>query len=297
MPATPSGPIAGQEGGGSGYTVSNHAGVWGDSGDGNGVIGTSGNGYGVGGASSSLAGVDGWSDTGAGVQGRTNTGLAGSFLGAVVVNGDLTAIGNLKALTLTTGGDATVNGNLTKNAGSFRIDHPLDPANQYLSHSFVESPDMLNIYNDNVTLDLNGEAIVRLPDWFEALNQDFRYQLTAVGVSGPNLYIAEKIRGNRFKIAGGKPGMEVSWQVTGVRQDAYAEAHRIRVEEDKPEAERGYYLHPELFGQPPEKGIEWAQHPVLMERMKVERDGQDHPVHFPGPDDPSIGAGAETSKL
>ncbi len=297
MPATPSGPIAGQEGGSSGIPVNNPAGVWGDSGGGNGVIGTSGNGFGVGGASSSLVGVDGWSDTGIGVQGRTNSGLAGSFQGDVAVNGNLTSLGNLKALSLTTGGDVNINGNLTKQGGSFRIDHPLDPANRYLSHSFVESPDMLNIYNDNVTVDLNGEAIVQLPDWFEALNQDFRYQLTAVGAPGPNLYIAEKLRDSRFKIAGGKPGMEVSWQLTGVRHDAYANAHRIRVEEDKPEAKRGYYLCPELFGQPPEKGVEWAQHPALMQRMKGEREGQDHPVHFPGLDDPSIGAGAATSKL
>ena len=84
--------------------------------------------------------------------------------------------------------------------------------------------------------------------------------MTAIGAPGPNLYVAEEVANNQFKIAGGKGGMKVSWQVTGIRQDAWANAHRIAVEEDKPAAERGYYLHPELYGQPKEKGIEWAHH-------------------------------------
>ena len=41
--------------------------------------------------------------------------------------------------------------------------------------------------------------------------------------------------------------MKVSWQVTGIRKDPSANAHRIRVEEDKPAKERGYYTYPELF--------------------------------------------------
>jgi len=152
-------------------------------------------------------------------------------------------------------GDVDISGTLTKGAGAFKIDHPLDPANKYLTHSFVESPDMMNIYNGTVILDSNGEAWINLPDWFEALNRDFRYQLTAIGAPGPNLYVAEEVSGNRFKIAGGQPGRKVSWQVTGIRHDAYADAHRLAVEEDKPEADRGFYLHPEVHGQPAEKSI------------------------------------------
>ncbi len=136
---------------------------------------------------------------------------------------------------------------VTKAGGSFRIDHPLDPENKYLSHSFVESPDMMNIYNGNVTLNSNGEATITLPDWFEALNKDFRYQLTCIG-GFAQVYIAEEIHNNAFKIAGGKQGLKVSWQVTGVRQDAYANAHRLKVEEVKPVEERGTLLHPEAFG-------------------------------------------------
>jgi hypothetical protein len=162
-------------------------------------------------------------------------------------------INNVSNMTMDSSGNIHVIHTLTKGAGSFMIDHPLDPANKYLYHSFVESPDMMNIYNGNLVLDGNGEAVVTLPDWFGALNRDLRYQLTAIGAPGPNLYIADEISNNRFKIAGGRPGGKVSWQVTGIRQDAYANAHRIPVEQDKPAEEKGTYLHPELFGAPPEK--------------------------------------------
>ena len=144
-------------------------------------------------------------------------------------------------------GNVGITGTLTKVAGSFKIDHPLDPQNKYLYHSFVESPDMKNIYDGTIVLDNNGEATVQLPDWFEALNKDFRYQLTCIG-SYANVYIAEKINNNKFKIAGGTQGLEVSWQVTGIRHDAYAENNRIPVEELKNTDEQGKYLYPEGFG-------------------------------------------------
>ena len=168
-------------------------------------------------------------------------------------------------------GKVHVNGTLSKTAGSFKIDHPLDPENRYLSHSFVESPDMMNIYNGNVTTDANGEATVTLPVWFEALNKDFRYQLTVIGTFAQAI-VAEKVRHNQFKIKTSLPAVEVSWQVTGIRQDAYANKHRIQVEEDKPEQERGSYLSPEVFNQPEEKGVEWKYRPDMMRQMKEARE-------------------------
>jgi hypothetical protein len=162
-------------------------------------------------------------------------------------------------------GNTHVTGSLTKAAGSFKIDHPLDPENKYLLHSFVESPDMMNVYNGNIVLDDQGEALVTLPDWFEALNRDFRYQLTAIGGPGPNLYVTQEIAGNQFQIAGGAPGLKVSWQVTGIRQDPYAEAHRIPVEEDKPQKEKGAYLHPEEYGVDKTKAITQASEPATAE--------------------------------
>jgi hypothetical protein len=152
-------------------------------------------------------------------------------------------------------GNVQVTGTLTKGGGSFKIDDPIAPAEKYLSHSFVESPDMMNIYNGTVILNAHGQAVIELPAWFGALNRDYRYQLTAIGRPGPGLYIAEKVHDNQFKIAGGKPGLEVSWQVTGIRQDAWANAHRIPTEEVKPPSEQGHYLHPELFDATEDKRI------------------------------------------
>jgi hypothetical protein len=159
-------------------------------------------------------------------------------------------------------GNVQVVGTLIKSAGSFKIDDPLDPAHKYLQHSFVESPDMMNVYNGNVTLDDQGQAVVTMPDWFQALNQDFRYQLTPIGAFAP-LYVADKIKDNRFTIAGGEPGMEVSWQVTGIRHDPYAEAHRIQVVVDKPASEQGTYLFPALYAQPASKSLDYAQQSKL----------------------------------
>jgi len=144
-------------------------------------------------------------------------------------------------------GDLAVTGTVSKGGGSFKIDHPLDPGGKYLYHSFVESPDMKNVYDGTEVLDASGRATVMLPDWFEALNRDFRYQLTPVGSPAPGLHVAAEITGGRFTIAGGAAGLKVCWQVTGIRKDPWANAHRIPVEQDKPAADQGRYLHPDLY--------------------------------------------------
>ncbi len=168
--------------------------------------------------------------------------------GNLSLNGTINASGPSNiAGDLQVGGNLSVSGTLSKGAGMFKIDHPLDPENKYLQHSFVESPDMMNVYNGNIVLDDHGEATVILPPYFEALNGGFRYQLTCIGGFAP-IFVAEEIQENRFKIAGGDPQMRVSWQVTGIRQDPYAQANRIPVEKEKPEAERGVYIHPEVYG-------------------------------------------------
>jgi hypothetical protein len=147
-------------------------------------------------------------------------------------------------------GNLTLNGTLTAAAKNFKIDHPLDPKNKYLSHTSVESSEMMNIYTGNAILDNSGEAVVSLPKWFEALNADARYQLTAIGAPAPNLHVAQEVAHHQFSIAGGAPGMKISWQVTGVRHDAYSKAHPLVVEARKPEKERGRYLHPDAYGTP-----------------------------------------------
>ena len=110
----------------------------------------------------------------------------------------------------------------------FRIDDPLDPEHKYLNHTSVESSEMKNVYDGDVVLDKNGEAVVSLPEWFQALNKDFRYQLTCIGGYAP-VYIKEEIHNNRFKIAGGQEGLKICWLVTGVRNDKFAREHRMKV--------------------------------------------------------------------
>jgi len=155
--------------------------------------------------------------------------VRGGNAGAVVDSG----FGNVVYSNLSDGvhlnRDLHVGGTLYKAAGSFRIDHPLDPERKYLQHSFVESPDMLDVYNGVATLDRTGKAEVELPEYFQALNRDFRYQLTPIGNYAP-LYVAREVAHNTFAIAGGRPGQRVSWQVTGIRHDSYANSHRIQVE-------------------------------------------------------------------
>jgi hypothetical protein len=173
--------------------------------------------------------------------------------GTVLVSttgGNVTVPGNLSVA-----GNATVTGSLNVTGSKhFKIDDPLDPANKYLYHTSVESPDMMNIYNGTVVLDTKGEAEIQLPEWFEALNRDFRYQLTCIGGFAP-VYVSREIENNTFRVAGGTSGLKLSWQVTGIRHDAYAEAHRSPVEVEKPIDERGHYLHPELFGASQDKAI------------------------------------------
>jgi hypothetical protein len=164
-------------------------------------------------------------------------------------------------------GDVQVSGMLSKGGGSFKIDHPLDPENKYLYHSFVESPEMMNIYNGNITTNENGDAVVTMPDYFEALNADFRYQLTVMGTFAQAI-VAEKMKGNRFVIRTNAPNVEVSWQVTGVRQDAFAKKNRIKVEVEKDERERGLYLHPRAFGLSEDKSVEQARNPEMMRQLK-----------------------------
>ncbi len=247
------------------------AGVYGYASYGRGVYGEADSGRGVYGKAIAGRGVCGesYGYKGVGVSGSASaiTGYGGYFesngCGVYASGGDLAGL---------FGGNVVITGTLAKGAGSFKIDHPLEPENKYLQHSFIESPDMMNVYNGNVALDENGEASVELPEYFQALNSDFRYQLTCIGGFAP-VYIAEEICENRFKIGGGKKGMKVSWQVTGTRHDAYAEANRIVVEKDKSAEERGYYLHPTAYGLPEEKGIESVRNPRVSETRKVAKKG------------------------
>ena len=193
-----------------------------------------------GGSSSENIGVLSQTDTSATA---TGVNLAGKFIGDVELTyGNL----NINDGDVTIDGDLNVTGNISKGSGTFRIDHPLDPTNKELVHSFVESPDMMNVYNGNIETDGDGYATVELPEYFEEVNKDFRYQLTVVGTFAQAI-IKEKVRNNKFVIQTNEPNVEVSWQVTGIRNDPYARKNRIQPVKEKDRDMRGKYIHPSVY--------------------------------------------------
>jgi hypothetical protein len=130
---------------------------------------------------------------------------------------------------------------------------------------------MLNVYRGTVTTDGDGDATVELPAYVEALNTDVSYHLTVVGGASP-VGVTRPLQDNRFSLHTELPGAQVCWLLLGVRQDAWAQAHRIQVEEPKHDDARGRYLHPDLFG-------EGAAHVVLNPEHEAMLAGR-----FPGGD-------------
>jgi hypothetical protein len=211
-------------------------GVYGVSSSGNGLVaGVYGKAFGT--NSNGVIGEANFGSSAYGVWGKSTSGFAGYFTGNVHVTG----------------------GCCMAAEGSFQIDHPQDPANKYLNMAAVASPDMKDIYDGVVTTDAKGEATVTLPSYFETLNRDFRYQLTIMGDQFAQARVSSKIKDNRFSIKTDKPNVEISWQVTGIRHDPYAEQHPITSEQAKPANERGFYLHPELYNQPDSKQMDNAR--------------------------------------
>lgn len=241
--------------------------IWGDSqvANGSGVVGNSVNGFAVWGQSTldiqklpgtntpyNSVGVIGIADWGNGILGYAGTGSA--VAGIQTDPNGLAGFFN---------GNVQITGNLTKGSSNFQIDHPLDPANKYLTHAAVESSEMKNFYDGVVKLNRKGEAEVKLPRWFAETNRDLRYQLTAIGAAAPGLHIASTFRDGKFRIAGGRGGMRVCWQVTGVRNDKWARKNPLVVEGAKLPRHRGKYLHPHLYGKKTEQGIGYMPVPKL----------------------------------
>jgi len=160
-------------------------------------------------------------------------------------------------------GDVNVSGSFHCNDKHCLVDHPADPENKPLTHACLESDQRFNVYSGNTELDENGEARVTLPKWVAAFNKDFRYQLTCIGQAAP-VYVAQEVGDDAFSIAGGAAGMKVSWQLTGVRNDAYAQANPLVVEQDKPEDEKGFFLNPEVFGHDHTRHVQYKRHEHLI---------------------------------
>ncbi len=248
--------VLGRIGNGSGK--SSTAGVWGDSdASGAGVSGTGNSAIGVYGKSTANWGIYGEtgdatyagtaglntgggpgvyaeSSSGSGIYAKSGSGIAGYFYSnsygpALYVDNN-----NSTYVVADFEGPIDVNGNVvTSGAGAVRLDDPRDPSNQSITHTFVGSSEMKNIYDGVAVLGASGTVTVALPDWFDVLNRDFRYQLTALGTPQAGLFVSREIIGNSFTIAGGVPGARVSWQVTGVRKDRWAQDHPVVVIENK----------------------------------------------------------------
>jgi hypothetical protein len=254
--------------------------VYGRSPFGNGVYGVSyrsaihgdgqGSGVGVYGHAEGVTGVYGHADNGTGVEGSTwRADINGPAIRGICRRPDYSV--NFNGYAGVFIGRVYVAGALEKAGGGFKIDHPLDPANSYLNHSFVESDARKNVYDGTVVLDDDGAATVVLPPWFERLNRDVRYQLTAIGTPAPELHIAEELADSRFRIGGGRPGQKVCWQVTGIRQDAWAQAFPLVVEEAKPADVCGAYLHPDLADDRQGPGIGWGAHDEITRQLVEQR--------------------------
>jgi len=184
--------------------------------------------------------VDNGVDDAAGVTGN------GGFVG-VLGNSDAGGFGIASLTNILAIQDLASAGTKT-----FLIDHPLDPENKYLKHFSIESNEILNIYRGNIILNENGTVIVEMPDYFETINIDFSYILTAIGAPAPGLYISKELTNGTFEISGGVAGQKISWQITAQRNDPYVQQNPSKkdVEPLKPENRRGKYLHPELYGKP-----------------------------------------------
>ena len=145
---------------------------------------------------------------------------------------------------------------------SFAIDYPLDPANKVLKHFSIESNEVLNVYRGNVVLNQQGEAIVKMPVYFKAVNKNYSYQLTAIGSPATGIYIKKEIgNGDTFIIAGGNPGQKISWVVYAERNDPYLQQHpeRRKVIIDKKDKEKGKYIMPELYGKSKDMGMFYSK--------------------------------------
>jgi hypothetical protein len=273
-------------------------GVDGESDTGTAVEGNAPHGTGVLGASTSGVGVEGFSTSAAGVQGSSRTydgvlGISENYRGVegqsnvkaavagISTSGD--GIGGVSCASCTTAaavygmgqiagsfvGNVEISQNLVvQGYKQFHIDHPLDPANMYLNHFAIESNEVLNTYSGNAITDMGGLASVKLPRYFQALNTNYRYQLTVIGEFAQAI-IFQEIQNNRFVIKTDKPSVKVSWQVTGVRSDVYARTHTVPVEQQKPARERGHYITPKLFGQPEEKSLAWLYHSDFVRDAKA----------------------------
>jgi hypothetical protein len=110
-----------------------------------------------------------------------------------------------------------------------------------------------------------------MPRWFQALNRSFRYQLTILGHApwDTQARVWNEIAHNRFTIRTNHAGVRVSWQVTAVRHDRYANANPSQVIVEKSKADQGKYVHPEAYGKPRSDGIGYRKPPRFPKKVRL----------------------------
>lgn len=154
-------------------------------------------------------------------------------------------------------GGVQISGYLTKSGGGSRTDHPQYPGTKLLNHHFAESDEMLQIYRVVGTLDKDGHAVLVLPDYFASANRNIEAQVSGRYECMAGLKF--RVIGNEVHVTRGVPGEDVLAVVTGARADAWALANNPGNVIEKTAEERGKYLHPELFGHPPERGMNYVK--------------------------------------
>jgi len=194
-------------------------------------------------------GVWGASSSGYGVFGQSSSHYAGYFSGPVHITG-----------------------NLSKGTGSFVIDHPLDPENKLLRHNFVESPENLLIYRGKAELNNQGEAIVKMPDYFEALTKEDQASIHLTPVGRPFLTGAEWNSDFSAIIIYGDKNREVFWEVLANRDDPVIHELGRPVEEEKGGkntlCEKGKLLYPKAYGYPESMGRDYETNQLIKNSHK-----------------------------
>lgn len=156
-------------------------------------------------------------------------------------------------------GNVVVNSNFTAvGVKAFTIDHPLDPENKILVHAASESNEVINFYSGNVTTDANGKVNVSLPEYFEALNKDFRYQLTVIGTFARAI-VSKEVSNNQFEITTDQPNVKVSWEVKGVRNDARMKKDPFVSVKEKTPTQKGKYIDPFAYNLPESKRVSYNE--------------------------------------
>ena len=170
-----------------------------------------------------------------------------------------------------TTGKVVVSGDFTASGVKlFTIDHPLDPENKLLMHAAAESNEVINFYSGNIQTDGTGKATVTLPDYFESINKDFRYQLTVIGTSFAQATISKEVVNHKFEISTNQPNVKVSWEVKGVRNDLRMQKNPFVAEVEKSPEMKGKYFDAKSHNQPQTKSVSYDPSLSSLDDRKTE---------------------------